>query len=164
MNRITKNASLTSFHTTESWLETTDVQQGLCSTVFINKMWSKSCPRQLGLLCFDFHVYQRAAVSVATIIVTSFCCYLFPVFSLFQQNSLTINQKRGTSYYRTIEMPENLAKPAQNWLHKCKFCVQTVSARVERLKQHKEKCQKSFQVHQNFDLEQIVNSQCHNNV
>jgi hypothetical protein len=55
--------------------------------------------------------------------------------------------------FETIRTPENLAKPAQNRLYKCKFCVQTVSARVERLKQHKEKCQKSFQVIISFDYD-----------
>ena len=42
--------------------------------------------------------------------------------------------------FETIRTPENLAKPAPNWLFKCKFCAQTVSARVERLKKHKKEC------------------------
>ena len=48
------------------------------------------------------------------------------------------------SNFETIKTPENLAKPTQNWLRKCKFCVETVSARAERLKQHKKSVEDPF--------------------
>ena len=88
-------------------------------------------------------------------------CYFFPDTSSFclRQCRIKLNQldmqKGGAGGVRalsgrkpdpiwhdfeTIRTPENLAKPAPNRLFKCKFCAQTVSARVERLKKHKKEC------------------------
>ena len=36
--------------------------------------------------------------------------------------------------FETIKTPEGLVKPAQNWLYKCQFFLQILSARFERLK------------------------------
>ena len=66
------------------------------------------------------------------------------------------------AYFETIRTPENLAKPTANRLYKCKYCAQTVSARVERLKKHKEECAKSSQVITSdvslFDFVVVINA------
>ena len=48
--------------------------------------------------------------------------------------------------FQIIQTQENLKKPAQLQQAKCKVCAQTVTARAERMRDHKEKCERSFQV------------------
>ena len=48
--------------------------------------------------------------------------------------------------FETIRTPANLAKPAQQQQTKCKSCAETVVARAERMRDHREKCQHRFQV------------------
>ena len=45
--------------------------------------------------------------------------------------------------FQIIQTPENLAKDRQLRKARCNFCAQTVSARAERMRAHREKCQGS---------------------
>ena len=44
--------------------------------------------------------------------------------------------------FETIKTPENLGKPLQQQQLRCKICMEKVSGRPERLKEHKSKCMK----------------------
>ena len=125
--------------------------------------------RKLRMLQRISFLFQRQLLSCQSYIHCYMLCYFFPDTSSFyhclRQCRIKLKQldmqKGGAGGvcalsgrkpdpiwhdFETIRTPENLAKPAPNRLFKCKFCAQTVSARVERLKKHKKECLKSFQV------------------
>ena len=47
--------------------------------------------------------------------------------------------------FETIRTPENLAKPLQQQQLRCKVCMEKVSGRPDRLKEHKSKCMTNIQ-------------------
>ena len=42
--------------------------------------------------------------------------------------------------FETIRTPENLAKPLRQQQLRCKVCMEQVSGRPDRMKEHKDKC------------------------